>query len=406
MKKVALMLLIGCAISVGIGHGQENPKNSQDGGAVKVQMHNVMYHFTDQIAVHLINVGGSLVPTSAGHIPVFDDKNSFELQITAAEMTMDPQSLANVLNSHVFSANDAPLKDISVTIENGKLKVKGKLHYFGPIARPQEALDRWLAEKYYLLAGRQPPRPGEPAEPTLEELVNRFLTSKKRLVESRERSPWTLHSYEAACQRLLEAFGWNRPLTPEERAYIPPRYANLPTLGRLTGRGNTANVEVMLASRPDVIIDYGVVNPTYVSLADRVQQQTGVPYLLFDGSLSQIPRAYIAAGESLGVGERAKELARYAEGLLAEIDERLAQVPAEKRPLVYYARGPRGLQTGLKGSINVESLERIGARNIAAERMGPGGIVTVSPEQLLAWNPEVVITIDSDFFGAARSDDI
>ena len=66
------------------------------------------------------------MPTSAGHVPVFDDKNSFELQITAAEMTMDPQSLANVLNSHVFSAKDAPLKDISVTIENGRLKVKGQ----------------------------------------------------------------------------------------------------------------------------------------------------------------------------------------------------------------------------------------------------------------------------------------
>jgi iron complex transport system substrate-binding protein len=160
----------------------------------------------------------------------------------------------------------------------------------------------------------------------------------------------------------------------------------------------------MLVSRPDVIIDYGVVNPTYVSLADRVQQQTGVPYLLFDGSLPQIPRVYIAAGEALGLGDRAKELARYAEALLADIDERLARIPPEKRPLVSYARGPRGLQTGLKGSINVESLERIGARNVAAESMGPGGIVTVSPEQLLAWNPEVVITIESDFFAAARSD--
>jgi iron complex transport system substrate-binding protein len=215
--------------------------------------------------------------------------------------------------------------------------------------------------------------------------------------------PASVFVYTLAPEKLL---GWNRPLTPEERAYIPSRYADLPTLGRLTGRGNTANVEVMLASRPDVIIDYGVVNPTYVSLAERVQQQTGVPYLLFDGSLSQIPRAYIAAGEALGVGERGKELARYAEGLLADIDERLARVRAEKRPLVYYARGPRGLQTGLKGSINVESLERIGARNIAAERMGPGGIVTVSPEQLLAWNPEIVITIESDFFTAAGSDDV
>jgi hypothetical protein len=133
MKKVAFVLVIGCTISAAIGRGQEKPDNSQDGGAVKVQMHNVMYHFTDQIAVHLINVGGSLVPTSAGHIPVFDDKNSFELQITAAEMTMDPQSLANVLNTHVFSAKDAPLKDISITIDNGRLKVKGKLHKKGDI---------------------------------------------------------------------------------------------------------------------------------------------------------------------------------------------------------------------------------------------------------------------------------
>ncbi|MGH7795811.1 MAG: iron ABC transporter substrate-binding protein [Candidatus Binatia bacterium] len=215
--------------------------------------------------------------------------------------------------------------------------------------------------------------------------------------------PASVFIYTLAPDKLL---GWNRPLTPEERTYIPSRYANLPTLGRLTGRGNTANVEVMLASRPDVIIDYGAVNPTYVSLADRVQQQTGVPYLLFDGSLSQVARAYIAAGETLGAGERAKELARYAEGLLAEIDDRVAQVPHAKRPLVYYARGPRGLQTGLKGSINVESLERIGARNIAAEHMGTGGIVTVSPEQLLAWNPEVVITIESDFFDTARSDEV
>ena len=48
-------------------------------------------------------------------------------------MTMDPQSLANVLNTHVFTAKDAPLKDISVTIDKGRLKVKGKLHKKGDI---------------------------------------------------------------------------------------------------------------------------------------------------------------------------------------------------------------------------------------------------------------------------------
>ena len=133
MKKVALVFWIAGIIAISGAHAQEHSAPEADGGAVKVQMHNVMYHFTDQITVHLINVGGSLVPTAAGHVPVFDDKNSFKLQITAAEMTMDPQSLANVLNTHVFSAKDAPLKDIAITIENGRLKVKGKLHKKGDI---------------------------------------------------------------------------------------------------------------------------------------------------------------------------------------------------------------------------------------------------------------------------------
>src|SRR6476646_2132049 len=133
MKNVALASLIVCIVAICAVRAQEHAPSGPEGGAVKVQMHNVMYHFTDQIAVHLINVGGKLVPTSGGHIPVFDDKNSFELQISAAEMTMDPQSLANVLNSHVFSDKDAPLKDIAVTIENGRLKIKGKLHKKGDI---------------------------------------------------------------------------------------------------------------------------------------------------------------------------------------------------------------------------------------------------------------------------------
>jgi iron complex transport system substrate-binding protein len=209
--------------------------------------------------------------------------------------------------------------------------------------------------------------------------------------------------YTLAPKKLL---GWTSPLTPEEQAYIPAPYAGLPTLGRLTGRGNTANVESVLASRPDVIVDYGTINPTYISLAERIQKQTGVAYLLFDGGFSQIARVYVTAGDALGIGERSKELARYTERLLADVDKRLAGLPPEKRPLVYFARGPRGLQTALKGSINVESIERIGARNVAAEHMGSGGLVTISPEQLLLWDPEVVVAIEPAFVSAAGTDDV
>ena len=66
MKNVALVLLMACT-DRGLRYSRTRTDSilRKDNGAVQVQMHNVMYHFTDQVAVHLLNVGGSLVPTSA-----------------------------------------------------------------------------------------------------------------------------------------------------------------------------------------------------------------------------------------------------------------------------------------------------------------------------------------------------
>src|SRR5262249_48455728 len=72
--------------------------------------------------------------------------------------------------------------------------------------------------------------------------------------------PAAVFLYTLAPEKLL---GWTSPLTPEQRAYIPASYGGLPAFGRLTGRGNTTNVEAVLASQPDVIVDYGTINPTY-----------------------------------------------------------------------------------------------------------------------------------------------
>ncbi|MET0443472.1 MAG: iron ABC transporter substrate-binding protein, partial [Pseudorhodoplanes sp.] len=86
---------------------------------------------------------------------------------------------------------------------------------------------------------------------------------------------------------------------------------------------------------------------------------------------------------------------------LATVTQRIANVPLEKRPRVYYARGPRGLETGLGGSINVETLELV-ARNVAGETKG--GLATVSIEQVLLWNPDVIVTIDRNFAANVRKD--
>jgi hypothetical protein len=106
--------------------------------AVQVQMRNVMYHYADNIAVHIRRLAGELVPVK-GDLPVFDDKNSFTVHVTAAEMAITPHSMANVLNQYVFASKDAPIKDVSILIDKDRLKIKGKLHNKGDISFETES---------------------------------------------------------------------------------------------------------------------------------------------------------------------------------------------------------------------------------------------------------------------------
>ena len=70
-----------------------------------------MYHFTDNIAVHILRLHGQLTPKK-GDLPVFDDKESLALDISSAEIAMSADSLANVLNSYVFAKDDTPVKNV------------------------------------------------------------------------------------------------------------------------------------------------------------------------------------------------------------------------------------------------------------------------------------------------------
>ena len=193
--------------------------------------------------------------------------------------------------------------------------------------------------------------------------------------------------------------GWPRANRPEECAYMLPEICTRPEVGRITGRGNTANLETVLALKPDLILDVGSTSATFVSLADRVQEQTSIPYALLDGRFAGIAESYRSLGALIGRPEDAEKLARYTEDTLKTITGRIEPIAVSERPKVYYARGPRGLSTGLGGSINVETIELI-SRNVAGETSG--GLANVSIEQILVWNPDVIVTIDQEFAASVR----
>jgi iron complex transport system substrate-binding protein len=210
--------------------------------------------------------------------------------------------------------------------------------------------------------------------------------------------PASVLLYTLAPDLLL---GWTRSHEPAQCELLGAGACDKPEVGRLTGRGNTTNVEVLLKFKPDLILDVGTVNDTYISLANRVQEQTGIPYALLDGRFDAIVPVYRKLGELTRRQDQAEAFARYAENTIATIKGRIDKIPDDQRPRVYYGRGPNGLETGLGGSINVETIEFLGAHNVAAERRG--GMATVSVEQVLAWNPDVIITIEPAFAGTVKT---
>jgi iron complex transport system substrate-binding protein len=211
--------------------------------------------------------------------------------------------------------------------------------------------------------------------------------------------PAAILLYTLAPEPLL---GWTRKLEAKQCEFLGAGACDKPEVGRLTGRGNTTDLETLLKFKPDLILDVGTINDTYVSLANRAQEQAGIPYALLNGRFDASAQTYRKLGALTHREAQAEDLAHYAEQTIATIKGRIDKISDAQRPRVYYGRGPNGLETGQGGSINVETIEFLGAHNVAAETRG--GMATVSVEQVLAWNPDVIITIEPAFATSVRTD--
>lgn len=127
-------------------------------------------------------------------------------------------------------------------------KVLGKMYFFGVWAKPQEALELWLAEKDARLAGREPrdTRSRHPHDtPALHDLVNQFLTTKQRMMDAGELSIHTWNGYDLVCKELIAAFKRDRLLTdilPEDFEALRSKWAAKWGVVRLGSEINRARV--------------------------------------------------------------------------------------------------------------------------------------------------------------------
>lgn len=189
------------------------------------------------------------------------------------------------------------------------------------------------------------------------------------------------------------AGGTNTDYGEAELQYLPASVKDLPNYGTWAMNGTLDN-EAIIAGGIQLILDVSsaTITDSDISSADELQEQTGIPVVLYDGSVDKTPDTYRSLGEVLGAEDHAEECASYCEEALADVTEAVASVPESQRISVYYAEGPTGLKTEPENSPHFATYKVAGANDVATCDMTKGsGMTEVSLENVITWNPQVII---------------
>ncbi len=169
---------------------------------------------------------------------------------------------------------------------------------------------------------------------------------------------------------------------------IDPRIKDMPVVGT----GSAVNNEVVMSLNPDVII---TVPRSGSSPPDKLQETLGIPVICVNPrDHDGIKKTHQLIGDVLGEEDRAEELVSYYNEKVNYITDKTSRIPEDEKARVYFAGGgPKGgsvLTTVGKKFIWHDNIHVAGGINVAENLTGYFN--TVSIEQVIRWDPEVIIT--------------
>ncbi|MCL2079908.1 MAG: ABC transporter substrate-binding protein [Oscillospiraceae bacterium] len=191
-----------------------------------------------------------------------------------------------------------------------------------------------------------------------------------------------IYTYMLAPELLL---GWNYELNNVERSMILEKYHDLPNLGM----GDSINFEAIIAAAPTLAINIAAINDGTISQSDDMADKLGIPVLMLDVNLEKSPDIFRLLGEIFDVDAHAQKLAAYAEKTFDDIAG--ISLSDSEKVRIYYGNGEDSLQTAPAGSSHGQIIDMVNAVNVAEVESADGSRVQISAEQLLLWNPDVII---------------
>ncbi|MDU6828228.1 MULTISPECIES: ABC transporter substrate-binding protein [Campylobacter] len=200
-------------------------------------------------------------------------------------------------------------------------------------------------------------------------------------------------------------FEWN----DYERPYIKQNVLNEPVVGGFFGQGKIPNVEMLLRLDPELIlVNLSSKNTKKMS---EVFGSIKKPMLYLNAlRLEDYLQSFEVLGKILGKEARANELIKYAQSSLNLSDEveNYIKNSGAKRARIYYAQGSDGLSTECAGSWHATLIERSGAQNVHTCSEDPNakafGRVKISFEQLVKYDPDIVLIYEKELFDKIYAD--
>lgn len=189
------------------------------------------------------------------------------------------------------------------------------------------------------------------------------------------------------------------------KRFFPAHVQGLPVVGGIFGVGQQMNPETVLALKPDLALAW---KSPFVDQAKIEESfaKMGVPVVFITlDTLADWPKALRFTGRLLGRSDAAEAQAAYIEKTLAKLAATVGKVPESRRPRVYYAEGTDGLATDCNHSFHTEAIELAGGYNVyRCKPKDHMGMEKISIEQVLAFNPEIIIVQDRSAAAAIHGD--
>ena len=184
--------------------------------------------------------------------------------------------------------------------------------------------------------------------------------------------------------------------------FLDEKYYNLPLLGQLYGGKGELNLETLLASEAQVVIDVGEAKSTIVEDMDALQKLTGIPFVHIDAKLASMDETYTLLGDLLDMQEEGKTLADYCRSVYDRIDSLAASV---EKANILYITGEAGLNVIARGSYHAEVIDLLSS-NLAVvdEPSSKGSGNEVDMEQILNWNPDVILFTPGSIYATVGED--